>query len=46
MKSNLDWILKLPNNNRSGICSRGLTKDNKLSLKTQTKLPLNNSLVI
>lgn len=36
IKSNLDWILKLPDNNSSG--TYGLTKE-----QTKSELPLKNS---
>lgn len=39
IKSNLDWILILPNNNSSGICLHGLTKDNKLKSENPNQTP-------
>lgn len=35
-----EWICELPNNNGSGICLRGSTKDNKRSANTTQPPPL------
>lgn len=45
IKAPHNWIWELPNNNGSGICLRGSTKDNKW-VQTQPSLPLHDSLII